>query len=139
MDLSNAGAVLTLQFGEAVRLAGPDNRRISAVHGSLWVTQDGDFRDVVLENGADVLLKRPGDVIVQALGGSAVVAVEDGIRAKRGDARPAARLAAWLGRAWRSVGRRLEAARTRDDLHALSDHMLKDIGLRRTEIDCLVR
>jgi uncharacterized protein YjiS (DUF1127 family) len=139
MDLSNAGAVLTLRFGEAVRLAGPDNRRITAVHGALWVTQDGDFRDVVLENGADLLLKRPGDVIVQALGGAAVVAVEDGIRAERGDARLAVRFAARLAAAWRGFSGWLEARRARHDLRALSDHMLKDIGLRRTEIDCIVR
>jgi uncharacterized protein YjiS (DUF1127 family) len=33
----------------------------------------------------------------------------------------------------------LRAARTRAELRGLTDHMLRDIGVRRTEIDCLVR
>ncbi|MGH8706158.1 MAG: DUF1127 domain-containing protein [Burkholderiales bacterium] len=31
------------------------------------------------------------------------------------------------------------AARTREELHALSDHLLRDIGLERTRIDSLFR
>ena len=31
------------------------------------------------------------------------------------------------------------AARSRSELHALSDHMLKDIGVRRGEIERLFR
>ena len=40
---------------------------------------------------------------------------------------------------WERVARRLQAARTRHQMHAMSDHMLRDIGLRRNEIDCLFR
>jgi uncharacterized protein YjiS (DUF1127 family) len=164
MDLSQSGAVITLQTGEALRLTGAEGRRISAVAGALWVTQDGDQRDLVLENGADVLLGRAEGVVVQALGGPALVAFEDGIRLPRADQeldpavldhlaidrtarRARAEATAWLfaelraalRRLWARVNARLAAARTRHDLYSLTDHMLRDIGLRRTEIDCLVR
>jgi uncharacterized protein YjiS (DUF1127 family) len=38
-----------------------------------------------------------------------------------------------------SLWRRLLAARTRSELRALSDHMLRDIGLERRQIDALFR
>jgi uncharacterized protein YjiS (DUF1127 family) len=164
MDLSTTGAVLTLREGEAVRLNAVEGRHISAVTGALWVTRDGDPRDIVIENGADVRLDRADGVVIQALGGPALVALEDGIslpqagkdldpavvdhleidvRARRARAEAtrwllqAAR--AGLARLWARLNDRLDAMRTRGELHALSDHMLRDIGLRRTEIDCMVR
>jgi uncharacterized protein YjiS (DUF1127 family) len=164
MDLSYAGAVMTVRSGVALRLAGTGGRRISAVSGALWVTRDGDSRDIVLENGTDLLLDRADGTVVQALGGPALVAFEDGISlARAGDAlgasvpdrleidrrarRARAAAVAWLfrelgaavRRLWSPVAASLQAARTRHDLHALSDHMLKDIGVRRAEIGCLVR
>ena len=164
MDLSQTGAVITIRAGEALRLTGTEDRRISAVSGALWVTQDGDTRDIVLENGQDAVLHRPDGAVVQALGGPALVAFEDGIRLPRVDTEldPAVldhleidqrarreraeatvrlfrELRAGLRRLWARVNARLEAARTRQELYALSDHMLKDVGLRRSEIGCLTR
>jgi uncharacterized protein YjiS (DUF1127 family) len=43
---------------------------------------------------------------------------------------------------WRrllGIRREWAAARARRELHALSDHMLKDIGLNRDEVDTLLR
>lgn len=85
MDLSQTGAVITIRAGQALRLTGAEGRRISAVAGALWVTQDGDPRDVVVENGADVLLDRANGTVVQALGGPALVAFEDGISLPQAD------------------------------------------------------
>ena len=48
-------------------------------------------------------------------------------------------LRASLRRLWARLEERQQAARTRSELSALSDHMLKDIGVRRAEIGCLVR
>jgi len=164
MDLNYAGAVITLRAGEALRLAGTGGRRISAVSGALWITQDNDPRDIVLESGADLLLEGADGAVMQALGGPALVAFEDGIRPARADGaldfpaldhleidlrarRARAEAAAWLFRALGAALRRLrarasarlQAARTRHDLYALSDHMMNDIGVRRAEIGCLVR
>ncbi len=40
---------------------------ISCLSGSLWVTQDGDLIDHVVEAGRQFWVTRPGTVVVQAL------------------------------------------------------------------------
>jgi len=40
---------------------------ISCVFGRLWITQEGDLKDYVLEPGQDFWVTRSGSVIVQAL------------------------------------------------------------------------
>jgi uncharacterized protein YjiS (DUF1127 family) len=44
-----------------------------------------------------------------------------------------------LWKRWLSMQRAWDEARARKELHSLSDRMLKDIGLRRTDIDSLFR
>ncbi len=46
------------------------NRRgdvISCMRGTLWVTQEGDLSDYVVETGRSFWVTRPGTVVVQAL------------------------------------------------------------------------
>jgi hypothetical protein len=46
------------------------NRRgdvINCLSGSLWVTQEGDLKDYVLESGKSFWVTKPGSVVVQAL------------------------------------------------------------------------
>jgi hypothetical protein len=40
---------------------------ISCLNGTLWITQQGDLRDYILEPGQDFWVTRSGTVIVQAL------------------------------------------------------------------------
>ncbi len=40
---------------------------ITCLNGTLWVTQEGDFKDYVLESGRSFWVTRPGTVILQAL------------------------------------------------------------------------
>ena len=40
---------------------------ISCLNGRLWITQEGDLKDYVLEAGKDFWVTRPGLVVVQAL------------------------------------------------------------------------
>lgn len=40
---------------------------IRCVDGALWITQEGDLKDYVLESGKDFWVTRPGAVVVQAL------------------------------------------------------------------------
>jgi uncharacterized protein YjiS (DUF1127 family) len=40
---------------------------------------------------------------------------------------------------WLALLRQRMAAQARKELHGLSDHLLKDLGLRRAEIDSLFR
>lgn len=40
---------------------------IGCVNGSLWITQQGDLKDYVVESGKSFWVTRPGTVVVQAL------------------------------------------------------------------------
>jgi len=40
---------------------------ISCLDGSLWITQEGDLKDYVVESGKDFWVTKPGTVVVQAL------------------------------------------------------------------------
>ncbi len=42
-------------------------RAILCLQGAIWITQDGDLRDHVIEAGEMFLISQPGKVIVQAL------------------------------------------------------------------------
>jgi hypothetical protein len=48
-------------------LADRGGDRIDCLCGRLWITQDGDPRDIVLDAGASFELDRPGLAIVSAL------------------------------------------------------------------------
>ncbi len=40
---------------------------ITCLNGTLWITQEGDFKDYVLEAGRSFWVTRPGEVVLQAL------------------------------------------------------------------------
>ena len=40
---------------------------LSCLSGTLWVTQEGDMKDYVLEAGQNFWVTKPGSVVVQAL------------------------------------------------------------------------
>ncbi len=68
METLHAPTEITLPKFKTWRIEG-DRRGdvISCSHGSLWVTQEGDLKDYVVEAGKDFWVTRPGMVVVQAL------------------------------------------------------------------------
>lgn len=52
---------------EVRSFAGHPGQRIESRRGSVWITQDGDPRDVVIAAGESHALDRDGPVYVQAL------------------------------------------------------------------------
>ena len=42
-------------------------RSVECLSGSLWITQDGDRRDIVLAPGECFAFDRPGDALISAL------------------------------------------------------------------------
>lgn len=52
---------------EVRTLAGHPGLRIASHRGRVWITQDGDPRDVVIDAGESHVLDRDGPVYVQAL------------------------------------------------------------------------
>lgn len=83
---------MQLQRRELLCLPGGEGLAVSCLAGSLWVTQHGDCKDVVLEPGEQMALERPGTAVVQALtaarlavaGGRAEAAQWVGLRSTAG-------------------------------------------------------
>jgi hypothetical protein len=71
MDLSQFAASIPVHSSRPVRLQNGYGRRVTVIEGSVWVTQDGDPRDIVLSAGDDFLLDRRADALVSALDGDA--------------------------------------------------------------------
>lgn len=57
----------TLARGAILRIPEPAGSRIDCLAGSLWVTQDNDPRDLMLEAGESCELSGRARVLVQAL------------------------------------------------------------------------
>jgi uncharacterized protein YjiS (DUF1127 family) len=118
--------VLQLTFNEFLRLQGAKGAAIEVLDGKVWITEDGRQGDRFLEAGRSYRVAGEGLVVVGAdhreKGGTHFARVE--VR------KPTPSLHSLLGkllREWR-------AERTRRELRELSDHALRDIGLRRDEI-----
>ena len=79
MDLSQIAGSIHLRRGQPLRLENGYGRRISVLEGHVWVTQDGDPRDVVLGAGEDFRFDRPVSALVSALDGDATIIRQEGI------------------------------------------------------------
>lgn len=68
----DAGAV-KLSPNHTLRLRDAAGTTVCAVEGAVWITEENQPKDIVLERGACYRLKARGLAIVNALGGSAAV------------------------------------------------------------------
>lgn len=61
-------AEVSVEKGELLRLEG-DRRgmRVQALEGRLWLTQNGDNQDVILEQGQTYRVNRRGLVLIQGM------------------------------------------------------------------------
>jgi uncharacterized protein YjiS (DUF1127 family) len=115
--------VLQLTFNEVLRLQGAQGAAIEVLDGKVWITEDGRAADRFLEAGRSYRVAGKGLVVVGAETPTHFARVE----VRRRELFPKSFFARLL-QAWR-------AERTRRELRELSDHALRDIGLRRDEID----
>lgn len=60
-------ALHTLAARSIVAVTQPLGKRIECLEGCLWVTQDNDVRDLVLDAGQAVTIDREQRVLIQAL------------------------------------------------------------------------
>ena len=115
--------VLQLTFNEVLRMQGAQGAAIEVLDGKVWITEDGRAADRFLEAGRSYRVAGQGLVVIGAETPTHFARVE--VR-KRGPV-----LKSFLRQLLQSW--RIE--RTRRELRELSDHALRDIGVRREEID----
>jgi hypothetical protein len=68
LDLNPAGSALHLQHDQHIHVHDAAGWSVKALRGTLWITQDGDVRDVVLEAGQEFILDRNGLALLTSLG-----------------------------------------------------------------------
>ena len=64
------GEVHRLQAGATLKLVRPLGWVIECEEGSLWMTHDGDPKDILLEAGQRHVCERPSRMLVHAMGDS---------------------------------------------------------------------
>ena len=62
--------------GQSIRVEDGTGTSIRALDGTIWITQEGDVRDVVLRAGQSFTLDRGGLALLVALETSAVARIE---------------------------------------------------------------
>lgn len=92
ITLQASPPVMPLQRRQTFKLRARQGERIECRTGQLWVTQDGDPRDVILKAGECFTLDRPGSALVSALQ-EASFAYRRLVPAERGRHQPAAQAA----------------------------------------------
>ena len=76
MNTSFPAPRIALARGELLNLDGARGARIVSHCGTVWITQDGDLRDIVLQKGEAFELDRATPAIVQAFEASTVTIAE---------------------------------------------------------------
>ena len=74
-------AAITLQRADVFRCGAARGQRIEALLGRIWLTLDGDPRDIVLDPGEGFSVHRDGDVLISALRGEARFVLLDPVNA----------------------------------------------------------
>lgn len=67
MNLVSKSAATRLAHRRILNLHDRSGDRVECLDGSVWITQDGDPRDIVLDAGESFMLDRPGTALVYAL------------------------------------------------------------------------
>ena len=62
-----AAGALHLAKNQLMHVPGAAGWSLRALRGSVWITRDGDLRDIVLAPGEAYLFDRDGDAIVSSL------------------------------------------------------------------------
>lgn len=70
-------AATLLKRGQLQRLPDARARQVLCLSGTLWLTQEGDTRDIVLEAGDEARIERDGLTILSAMSDTSFVVSQD--------------------------------------------------------------
>jgi hypothetical protein len=73
LELQSGG--LRLDRGQLLKVRDAAGSTVCALEGAVWITEDHQLKDIVLEEGECYRLRNPGLAIVHALSGPAAVAL----------------------------------------------------------------
>jgi len=80
IEFSSSGVLMAKD--QTLNLPHAAGVRIASQSGTVWITQDGDLRDIVLSAGESVVLERTTPTIVQAFE-PALITIADPVKAAR--------------------------------------------------------
>jgi hypothetical protein len=83
MQLELASGAVRLGANQVLKLRDGAGVTVCALAGAVWITEENQPRDIVLEAGSCYRLERPGVAVVNALVGEASVSVEALMRRAR--------------------------------------------------------
>ena len=72
-----------LTAGELVRLDGARGTTLRVTRGRIWLTQERDTRDIVLEAGDVFTIEHAGRTVIEALGGATMCVLSHYVEAVR--------------------------------------------------------
>lgn len=73
MKLELRKGAVKLGANQTLKVVDGAGSTVCAVEGSVWITEENDAKDIVLERGACYRLRQRGVAIVNPLGGEAAV------------------------------------------------------------------
>ena len=73
MRIELSEGAVRLNANQTIRVVDGAGTTVCAVEGSLWITEENQPKDIVLERGACYRLREKGTAILNALGGEAAV------------------------------------------------------------------
>jgi hypothetical protein len=73
MQLELTAGAVRLAPNQTLRVVDGAGSTVCAVEGSVWITEENDPRDIVLEAGGCYRLKQPGVALLNSLTGEASV------------------------------------------------------------------
>ncbi len=80
IEFSSSGVLLAKD--QTLNLPNAAGVRVASQSGTVWITQDGDLRDIVLAPGQSVVLERSTPTIVQAIE-PALITIADPVPVRR--------------------------------------------------------
>jgi DUF2917 family protein len=76
MQIELRSGAVRLGPNQTLKLLDAAGSTVCAVEGSVWITEENQPRDIVLEPGSRYRLQHPGTALVNSLGGTAAISLD---------------------------------------------------------------